>query len=133
MRTPCGRFIGTGLIDSHGSHHSASPFLPFCVFIITRLRWFVKTLFEFFQKDFFNLYCTLTSLCTRQGFVASFISHLGCVPLLYHTLRALSRGFYIFFRDFFSLPSFCGSVPVPVLRPRPLGVLSLPLTFIIIS
>ena len=73
----------------------------FCILIITRLRWFVKTLFEFFQKDFFNLYCTLTSLRTRQGFVASFISHLGCVPLLYHNLGDLSRGFLHFLRIFF--------------------------------
>ena len=71
------------------------------VLIIARLRWFVKTLFVFFFFFFFNLYCTLTSLRTRQGFVASFISHLGCVPLLYHNLGDLSRGFLHFLRIFF--------------------------------
>ena len=38
---------------------------------------------------------------------------LAFVPLLYHNLGDLSRGFFIFFRGLFSRLRFCGSVPIP--------------------
>ena len=69
--------------------------------IIAHLRWFVKTLFDFFQKDFFNLYCTLTSLRTRQGFVASFTSHLGCVALIVSYFKGFVKRFSEKIPDFF--------------------------------
>ena len=55
----------------------------------------------FFQKDFFNLYCTLTSLRTRQGFVASFISHLGCVALIVSYFKGFVNRFSEKIPDFF--------------------------------
>ena len=58
---------------------------------------------NFFQKDFFNLYCTLTSLRTRQGFVASFISHLGCVALIVSQLRRFVKREFFFLRTFYSV------------------------------
>ena len=88
-----------------------------CVLIITQLRWFVKTLFDFFQKDFFNLYCTLTSLCTRQGFVASFTSHLGCVALIVSQLGRFVKGFLVHFFFVFTL-DYCSALScgIPTLR-----------------
>ena len=65
------------------------------------------------------------------------IRHLrGCLTLAFCTLIVSQlgrfvKGFFYFFRDFFSRPSFCGSFPIPTLRSRPLGVLSLPLTMIV--
>ena len=82
-------FRAPPLIPSHCLYQLSFP----CRLIITQLRWFVKTLFDFFQKDFFNLYCALTSLCTRQGFVASFISHLGCVALIVSQLGRFVKRF----------------------------------------
>ena len=44
---------GQGLTRSHGHRTFRGCLaLPFCAFIITQLRWFVKTLFEFFKKIF---------------------------------------------------------------------------------
>ena len=55
----------------------------------------------FFQKDFFNLYCILTSLRTRQGFVASFTSHLGCVALIVSYFKGFVKRFSEKIPDFF--------------------------------
>ena len=59
----------------------------FGIFIIADVGWIVKTFFEIFQKTFFNLVRTLTPLHTRQGFVASFISHFPTALIVYHILR----------------------------------------------
>ena len=43
----------------------------------------------------------MTSLCTRQGFVASFISHLGCVALIVSYFKGFVKRFSGKIPDFF--------------------------------
>ena len=54
-----------------------------------------------------------------------------CAFIITH-LVGFVKGFFYFFSRFLLAPKFLRVVPIPTLRSRPLGVLSLPLTLIII-
>ena len=85
---------------------------PLCAFIIAQSSWFVKNFFE--KSQFYFLGFCLHPLLSRSVLLAkSLVEELGntqwnrtfvemsfrtpFVPLLYHTLRGLSRGFLNFF------------------------------------
>ena len=100
-------FVSKDLLALVGTHILWLPCIPHLCLNYNTIEMVCQDPFWFFQKDFFNLYCTLTSLCTRQGFVASFTSHLGCVALIVSQLGRFVKGFGEFFpknsKIFFSL------------------------------
>ena len=114
-RTPTPRavedFVIKDLHDSRGSCLRLLPCFPLCSFIIAHSWLFVKHFFE--KSQFYFLGFRLHLLLSRSVLLAkSLVEELGntpwnrtfvemsfrtpFVPLLYHTLRDLSRGFLNF-------------------------------------
>ena len=104
--------LGQGLTRSRGHPFLGRLALPFCAFIIAHSLLFVKHFFE--KSEFYFLGFRLHLLLSRSVLLAkSLVEELGntpwnrtfvemsfrtpFVPLLYHTLRGLSRGFLNFF------------------------------------
>ena len=133
MRTPCGRFIGTRTYSlSWAPTFRGRLALAFCTLIVSHFKGFVKR--------FFELFCSVGRFCFTSP---NYALGRGCsllsasfVPLLYHNLGDLSRGFSEISEIFSGVGRvhFCGSIPIPTQRSRPTpwtGLLPRPLTMIV--
>ena len=114
--TPCGRGMGLKVLPTLvGLSLWDCLALAFCTCIIAHIQLLVKYFFE--KSQFYFLGFCLHPLLSRSVLLAkSLVEELGntpwnrtfvemsfrtpFVPLLYHALRGLSRGFFNFFYSF---------------------------------
>ena len=78
------------LRPSHRLYQLSFP----CVLIITQLRWFVKTLFEFFPKRFFQPLLHLDFLTHSAGFCCEFYQPSRLCCPYYITTLAICQAFF---------------------------------------